>query len=241
MNIQDFPSNIIIWAIGAPVMITFGVRAFISYQKLKSPLSKYFAMTGLSAGFAWLLWCLPFLITDVNYEGKGLAIFLISTGDALLFSALFLQARVYWYLSLQETIKFVYIGLPAAIVALAGFAFTILAAFENPTLPMVSPDGKAVFYTHSIGHITQIILISFVFLVGIELLKRAAKQEDRKSRLGSISVAMLYITAALGGAINILSSSSTNSSPIVVITYAVGLAFFTIILTVFRILEIKKR
>lgn len=240
MNL-DIPSNLIIWIVGSVVTATFGTRAYLNYRRINSPLSKYFSVTGYLVSMAWILWVLPFIIFNLDEPtGRYSALILISLGDALLFTAMFTQSYIYWYLALQNTVKYVYLAVPSAIIALGGLASSIYAGFSSLDLPRVA-DGKAIFPSVSGSHISQLILIVFVFLIGIELLKRAARQEGRKSKSGSIAISLLYICVGLGGSVNILSSSeATNTSPVVVVLYAIGLASFTLIFLVFRILEIKK-
>jgi len=240
MQIQDFPSNLIIWAVGAPIMIIFGLRALSSYKKLKSPLSKYLALTGLLTGFSWLFWSLPFLFLDANQaENKSMLVLLISVGDVLLFSMLALQVRVYWYLRLQNVVKFIYVATPTVIVALVGLMFSIKSAFDNPHLPMIV-DGSAVLPTSRISHLAQAILIAILIMTGFELLKSAAKQNNKRSKFGSISIGLLYITGGSAGAANVLFDDATNSSPLVILTYSVGLVFFALVFMVFRIIDIHK-
>lgn len=219
----------------------FGLRALNSYRNLKSPLSLLFAITGLSIGLSWAFWAFPFLFLDANLaENKLPLIVFISIGDSLLFLALALQIRVYWYLTLQNVIKFVYVGLPVGLVALVGLFFSIKASVDNPHLPMVL-DGRAILATNPISHVAQLMLIVIIIMTGIELLKAAAKQNNKRSKVGSVSIALLYLTAGIGGAMNILSdSTTTNASPLVVASYALGLVFFILVFLVFRVVDIHK-
>lgn len=241
MNL-NIPSNLIIWVVGSVVTATFGTRAYLNYRRINSPLSKYFSITGYLVGLAWMLWVLPFVIFNLDEPtGRYSSLILISLGDAFLFMAMFTQSYIYWYLALQSTVKYVYIAIPAAFIAIVGLVSSVHAGFSSLDLPAII-DGKAVFPSTSGSHVSQLILIVFVFLIGIELLKRAARQEGRKSKSGSIAISLLYICVGLAGSVNILSSSeATNTSPIVIVLYGIGMAAFTLIFLVFRILEIKKK
>jgi len=164
----------------------------------------------------------------------------ISLGDLFLFTSMFVQSRIYWYLALQNTVKFVYIAVPTAIIALSGLTHSIYTGYQSLDLPQII-DGKAIFPTSSFSQVSQLLLIVIVFFIGIELLKQAARQSDKKSKSGSIAISLLYISVGLGGAANILSSSEgTNTSPIVIAIYAVGMVIFTLIFLIFRIIEFRR-
>jgi len=238
MNLINLPYNVVIWAVGSVIIPIFGIRSYISYRKLKSPLSLYFTISGLTVSLCWALWSWPFALLSNNPEAHSLTFLLVTFGDLFLFISLFLQTRVFWYLTLQDSVRYIYIGAPTLLVAVTGFTSLVGVGLANPGLPIII-DNRALFHTSSVSYICQLILLVFVLLVGIALAKRAALQKTLKQKSGSMAIASLYVAAAIGGGANILSGRPDNTSVLTTTAYALGLFLFLAIFIVLRLVDKK--
>ncbi len=225
--ILPFPSNLLPWLIGSVVIGLFGVRAFVSYRRLNAPLSRYFMISALLMSLALGLWSWPFLFTRSETAIRTLLI----VGDVSFYSMLAYQTRIIWYLGLSH-IPYIWLLVPTLIVAIPGLAGI---AYAELTEPVGVVNGVALYPVNAISHVSQMILLVGILMVGSLVLWRVRAQKGYKARLNLASVAVLYIFGGLAGFANILLSEGTNQSAYVNIAYFVAFAGIVATFLLFRV------
>lgn len=227
---NDIPSNAVPYLVGFPVFTLFGIRGYKNWRRLHNPLSGYFALSGFSAALAFFFWSVPFAISQ---DSTFLLIANI-LGDFFLYSMFVIQADLVWYLTLRDKMKrSLFVG-PVVLLAIAGLISNSYGYIQNG-LEIV--DGELVYSLPLFSSIVQIILLVNVFLVGILMLGKLKELASGRSKTSLISVAILYIFAALGGAINVILSGNPNDSPLIIGAYVAGFILFVIILISVRFIK----
>ncbi len=229
--LATIPSNLQPWLIGSIVIGLFGFRAYRNYRKLKAPLSKYFLLSAGMMSLALGLWSWPFLFTRSDPVLRTLLII----GDISFYAMLVYQTRIIWYLALS-TISYWWVFVPAFIVAIPG---TIGIVYAELTETVGVVDGVAQYPVSAIGHVSQMILLVGILIVGCLLLWQVKTQKGMKAKLNLVSVAFLYVFGGLAGFANILLSEGTNQSVYVNIAYFVAFAGIVLTFLVFKIRKIS--
>ena len=229
---NSVPENLIPWLFGGFVLTLFGFRGLASYRRLNTPLSKYFAITGISMGIAFFLWSLPFIFTTSEPVIRAGLIL----GDIFFYTMLITQTRVIWHLRFQR-INYLWFFIPALITAFIGW-FSFAKATLNSPVGVV--DGVAEIPVTVVSHAAQAILLSLLVVVAILMLLDTRKQKTLKSKLGLIAVAALYMGGGVGGIANVITlEAQANTTPVVFLTYTLGFFICAALIVVFRIVKSK--
>ena len=229
---QNIPSNIIPWLVGFPVFSLFGWRALKNYQRLRNPLSGYFAVGALSMATAFFLWSVPLLFTDNQTVMQIISI----VGDFFLYLALVSQAALVYYLTLRDKVpKVVFMG-PIVAIAVAGYFSHVYGYLHNGVAIV---DGNFEYKLPFFASIAQIILLANVFLVGVLLFSRLKEQNSKRSKSNLIGISILLMLSATAGALNIISAGKPNETIPIIASYAVAFIAFLLILLFARIVRPK--
>jgi hypothetical protein len=231
---QEIPENLIPWLLGGFVLTLFGFRGLYNYRRIKTPLSKYFAITGISMGIAFFLWSLPFIFTTSEPVIRaGLII-----GDIFFYTMLLTQTRVIWHLRLQR-INYMWLFVPAFITAFVGW-FSFARATLNSPVGVV--DGLAEIPVTLVSHIAQAILLTGLIIVAILVILEIPKQKTTKHKLGLLSIAALYLGGGVGGIANLITlEAEANTSPIVFLTYMLGFVTCAGLIIVFKFTKTRPK
>lgn len=229
---QSIPSNIIPWLVGFPVFSLFGWRALKNYQRLRNPLSGYFAIGGISMALAFFLWSVPFLFTNSETPMQVVSI----VGDFFFYLALVSQAALVYYLTLRNKIPKAVFMTPVLVIAIVGFSSHAYGYLHNGVAIV---DGQFEYTLPFIASIAQIILLANVFLVGVLLFSRLKEQDTGRSKSNLIGIALLLMLSATAGALNIISSGKPNETLPIIASYAGGFIVFLLILLFARITRPK--
>jgi len=227
---NDIPSNAVPYLVGFPVFALFGLRGYKNYRRLHNPLSGYFALSGMFASLAFFFWSVPFAIS----QDQTFLLVANILGDFFLYAMFVLQADLVYYLTLRNKMSRVLFVGPAFLLAVVGLISNSYGYIQNG-LEIV--DDKLVYSLPLLSSIIQIILLVNVFLVGILMLGKLKELASGRSKTSLVSVAILYIFAALGGAINVVLSGDPNDSPLIIGSYIGGFMLFVLILLSVRFIK----
>ncbi len=227
---NDIPSNAIPYLIGFPVFALFGLRGYKNYRRLHNPLSGYFALSGMFASLAFFFWSVPFAIS----QDETFLLIANIVGDFFLYAMFVLQADLVWYLTLRNKMSRALFVTPVLLLGIAGWLSNSYGYIKNG-IEII--DGKLVYTLPLFSSIVQIILLVNVFLVGILMLTKIKELSSGRSKTSLVSVSILYIFAALGGAINVVLSGNPNDSPLIIGSYVGGFILFVIILISVRFVK----
>ena len=228
--IDNIPSSAIPWLFGAIVFLTFSIRATINYKKLHNPLSLYFAITGYSAFTAFTMWSIPLILTT------NLDILLITNivGDLFLYIMFVVQIVILHYLALKNKVPLKVVLVPAILLSIVGWLSHCYGYIVNG---ISISDGVFVYELPLIANIIQLIFLTFVFAVGTSLIKQIKRQTDKQAKIVLLSIGVLYMLSAIGGALNVILSGGSNQSPIIITSYFIGFILFTLIFVSIRLLR----
>lgn len=227
---NDIPSNAIPYLVGFPAFALFGFRGYKNWRRLHNPLSGYFALSGFSASLAFFFWSVPFAIS----QDPTFLLIANIIGDFFLYTMFVIQADLVYYLTLRNKMsRALFVG-PIVLLAIAGLISNSYGYIKNG-LEII--DGQLVYSLPLFSSIVQIILLVNVFLVGILMLGKLKELASGRSKTSLVAVAVLYIFAALGGAINVILSGNPNDSPLIIGAYVAGFILFVIILISVRFVK----
>jgi hypothetical protein len=228
----EFPSNLLPYLIGFPVFLLFGLRGMRNYRRLHNPLSLYFAWSGFTAGLSFFFFSTPFAFTNAEIP---MTIFSI-IGDFFLYAMFVLQAALLHYLTLKGRVSLSVLLTPAIVLAITGWVTHIYGYIHYG----VSVTNKLFEYQLPLyASIAQTALLVVVLLVGVVLLSKFSQQSNTRGKAGLLSIGLLYILSAVGGALNVLLSGKPNDSPIIITSYIGGFVLFVGILIAVRLLRQK--
>ncbi len=226
---QDIPSNVVPYLIGIPVFLLFSYRAFKNYRRLHTPLSGYFALTGLFAALAFAFWSIPLIFT---HDSTVLEVS-NTIGDLFLFGVYAVSASLVHYLALRGRISKTLFMTPVILLCIIGWLSDTYGYFHYGIAVV---DGEFTYKLPALSTVTQIILLINLLLVGIFLLKKVPEQVNSRGKLGLVGVSMLYILSAIAGALNVMAMENANS-PAVLAAYILG---FMVFITVMVLVRVKK-
>ena len=237
---NNLPVNLIPWTVSSFVLLLLSIRSLTNYRRVRSPLSKYFAIGGLLAAIATGLWSLPYLYYDPETNKQILRTALL-VGDLSLYLAFIYQVRIMWYLMLRKHIKYVYLLIPSLILAVAGYYGGVAATLADSTYPRIINE-RVFLPTSQQGDVAQSIFLLTILITGVYFLRKSYLGKSRSAKLGTFALGILYLGIGLGSLLNIIISteSGTNTSPFVLITYFIGTAVFLMCFIFFRIYEYIK-
>lgn len=230
---NNIPSNAIPYLIGFPVFALFGLRGYKNYRRLHNPLSGYFALSGMLASLAFFFWSVPFAVS----QDQTFLLIANSIGDFFLYSMFVLQADLVYYLILRNKMSRALFVLPALLLGIAGWLANVYGYVQNG-IDIV--DNEFVYTLPLFSSIAQMILLVNVFLVGILMLGKLKELASGRSKTSLVSVACLYIFAALGGAINVILSGKPNDSPLIIGTYIAGFVLFVMVVVAVHVVRPQK-
>lgn len=215
------PINVLPLAVMGTIVFLFGVRGFMHYQKVKSPLTLYYSWTGVLFGLSGLLYAIPFAATSNELALKAS----VTIADLLFYAALMVQMRIIWYLGLKKKISFMWLFWPTIIATIIALSFDLIKRSQSRFYVdgnlAVFPTSQVTLYLLALLSIS-IIAVGFLTLMQVKDLK----QKQQKIRLTTLGIMFLF--AGLTVEYNFLFLNGSNTSSIVVLGYAVAAVGFII-------------
>ncbi len=238
---NHLPLNLTPWLVSSIILFIFSVRFLINYSRVRSTLSKYFAIVCISASLATGLWTFPFIFLNLA-DNMRLIRFLLLLGDLFLYVALIYQVRIMWYLLFRNRFRFISLSIASLSLSAFGYYSGVMSTLGSVTYPALI-DGSMHFATSVGGDLAQSALLLAVITNGGYFLIKTYSESDRTARFGSLSIGALHMVIGLGGLFNILFRTDTgsNMSPIVLAVYAVGFGLFFASFLLFRISKSKRK
>ncbi len=226
------PSNVIPWLFGAIVLIPLGIRAWIHSRKIKTPTTRYFALTGLLGGFALAFYSFPSVFTDSPTLLK--AGFVI--GIPLLYSMLIYQSYYVWYAVLQKKISYLYLLVPVAAIGLYAMITDVQDALKDNVR---IENNELIFSFLPLSRLLQSTLLLLVLVNGLYFLKQSFSIKDMGGKLRFLSLGILYTLVAISTIMDNLFYQGDSDSVLLYYGYIFSaIVFFVTLLIV--ILKNKK-
>lgn len=213
------PSNVLPLFLMGLVVLIFGIKGLKHFFDVKTPLTLYYALSGILFGLSGICYSLPFAITTNN---DILRLF-VTIADALFYVGIFVQLRIIWYLGLNKSIGFIWIILP--VVALSILSLILDLKDRSQAIYYVE-NGLAIFSTAQ----TSLYLLAFLSLsiiaVGVLTLLQVKNLPDSKQKIRLITLGGMFLLAGVTVEYNFLFLQGSNTSPAIIIGYAIAIAGF---------------
>lgn len=223
--IMAVPSNVVPWLIGAIILLPLGLRSWVHSQKVKTPISRYFAATGLLGGLALACYSLPSLFTSDPWWLKA-GIFV---GIPFLYSMLAVQVYYVWYSLFQAKFSFKWLFTPVAAIASITAIFELVYTVNDS---IYIADNELIYGFSSFSRYAQSLLLLLVLLNGLLFFKQALGLREMWAKLRLISLGLLYILVSLVTIIDNIAYVGQNTSPYLLYGYALSAVVFFITLIV---------
>jgi hypothetical protein len=207
------PSNIIPWLFGSAALYTLGIRSYLRYRKLKSPLTKYFMISGFGAATGLFFYSVPFTFLSEQYQLK--AAFII--GLIFIYLTLMYQSYFLWVYLFHKRINFAWLLVPTLGIGLSAM---IVDAIDSSKSEISFIDGKVIYQVADYSRYAQSLILLLVVVVGGVLIQRSKIVEGIWPKIRLISVGVLYILIALSGIYDNIISYGQNDSKVVLVGYA---------------------
>lgn len=221
------PSNTIPYFLGSIASLVFGIKSTQSYLKLKSPLSKHFAISGYLAALGLGLYSVPFYLTS-NPDILKMCMIM---GKLFIDLAAYWQIYLIWYLTELKKFPLMYFIVPLVMIGSVGY-FQQVIHIQNSAVGVV--DGVAIYPLAGFYRYTHIFSLLIVFVAGVILATKAFEQTETRSRMRLLSISTLYIFASLADIYSAVFLKGLNDSWVVLVGFVIATGVFllaTIILT----------
>lgn len=211
--LYSLPSNVIPFFLIAVAGLFFGIRGLISYRRVHSPLTLYYATSGVLIGLSNLFYSVPFIFTQEEAMLKAS----ILIGDLFFYLVIMVQLKIIWYLTLANRVKFIWLALPVAALAIAS---TLSSIISLPNIDYYVVNNKAHFPASTLTSRLAALLSVILVVQGAITIIKALSVEDKKAR---IRMFIIGITFGFGGVIavyNFLSSAGNTTGSITIYGYS---------------------
>lgn len=213
------PSNVLPLFIMGTVVLVFGIRGLYHYSSVKTPLTLYYALSGVFFGVSGIFYSLPFAVTN-NDTVLKLA---ITLADTLYYFAILVQLRIIWYLGLKKKISFMWLLVPALVLIIISFGFDIVNRLN--TVYYVA-GGVANFSTAQVSLYLLAFLSLSIIAVGILTLLQVRHLQHKSAKIRLTTLGVMFLLAGLTVEYNFLFLQGNNTSSAIFIGYAVAIAGF---------------
>lgn len=208
------PSNVIPFFLVGVSGLFFGIRGLLSYRRIRSPLTLYYALSGLFIGFSNLLYSLPFCFTHNSVILQSLALI----GDISFYAAILLQVKIIWYLSLVNRVKFFWLAIPVAVLSL----IAVVASIVNfSSIEYYVVDNQAHFPVDRFTAWIASGLSIFLIIQGLLTVIKAREIDGGKAKVRLLVIGWTFTLGGVLAVYNYLSSGGSNTSNVVIYGYCV--------------------
>ncbi len=215
------PVNVFPLAAMGLVAFFFGVRGFLHYRNVKSPLTLYYAWSGVLFGLSGMFYAIPFGLSSSEVVLKTA----VTIADLLFYAGLMVQMRIIWYLGLKRKVSFGWFFWPTIILICISLGFDMVKRVQSR---FYVENGLAVFPTTRVTLYLLALMSISIIIVGVLTLMqvRDLKQKHQKIRL--ITLGLMFLLAGLTVEYNFLFLGGENTSPAIVLGYAIAAIGFVI-------------
>lgn len=213
--------------------LVVGIRSTQNYRRLHLPLSRHFAISGFLAAIGLFLYSIPFLIIQ-NTETLQIC---LALGRAALDAVAFLQFYLIWYLTSLKKYPLRWFIWPLAVLGIIGYTLQLQHIFTS----FVGVENGVVIYSyHPIYRPLHLFSLLIVFTAGVILVRSSFMQKELRGKVRLLSIAILYICAALADMYSTAFLGGLNNSPVVLIGYIIAAGVFLFTTLVFAKSQHKK-
>lgn len=215
------PINVLPLAIMGLVVFLFGVRGFLHYQNIKSPLTLYYSWTGVLFGLSGLLYAVPFALVSSELALKTF----VTIADLLFYAALILQMRIIWYLGLKQKISFMWLFWPTITLSAIALLFDLIKRSQT----RFYVDGNLAVFPTSQATLYMLALMSLsIIIVGVLTLAHVRELNKSAQKIRLTTLGVMFIFAGLTVEYNFLFLNGSNTSPVIVLGYAIAAVGFIV-------------
>lgn len=213
------PINVTSYFLASIATLVVGIRSTQNYRKIRSPLSRHFAISGFLASTGLFLYSVPFMI---GLSGNELRAPLV-IGRLCLDIVGYIQIYLIWYLTNLRKVRFIWVVIPTAVMAMIGYGLQVNYIY-NVHLGIV--DGRATTEFAPVAVYFHAVALLIVFCAGIILAKHAFAQNDTRGKVRLFSVALLYIAASASDFYGAIFLRGTYNSWVVLIGFVIASSGF---------------
>lgn len=215
------PINVLPLAAMGTIVFLFGIRGFLHYQKVKSPLTLYYSWTGVLFGLSGIFYALPFAITSSVIILKST----VTIADLLFYSALMLQMRIIWYLGLKQKISFMWLFWPTLTIIIISL---ILDLSTRISAHYYVENNIAIFATNQTTLYLLALLSISIIVVGFLTLMNVRDLKKRPQKIRLTTLGIMFIFTGMTVEYNFLFLNGSNTSSVIVLGYAIAAIGFII-------------
>lgn len=228
------PSNILpIFAIGV-VAILFGVRSLVYYDKVRSPLFKYFGWSTVFFGLSSLFLAIPYVLDPSSFVIKSL----VTISNVLYIIAIFIMFRIIWYLGYRKSTPYSYMFVP--VFVLSGISLALdLANRANANYYLA--DNIAYYSASTISTYILALLSLSIVVVGVLTIRQAYEITNKVERLRIIVIGMMFLLAGLIVEYNFLLNRVENYTVNILVAFMISIILVGILIFFMKITPIKSR
>ena len=201
------------YLIAAAALLALAAWSASGYNRSKSPLTKYLAISGLLAGSYFLVNSLPFILTsDINTLKIAVGI-----GDVTYYAVLVVQAKLLWYLLFGDRRDYRWLYAPVLIIAIIAYFISLNATWQlEPTLSV----GALNYSWPPILLLLDALLDLLFIAVGICVLRLGGNAKNFRGKVRIFSLSLAYIAGGIIGIYNALFQNGPDNSPSMFVIYA---------------------
>jgi len=201
------------YLIAAAALFALAAWSVSSYNRSKSPLTKYLAISGLLAGAYFLVNSVPFILTsDIN----SLKI-IVGIGSVAYYAVLVVQAKLLWYLLFGDKRDYRWLYSPVLILAIIAYFISLNASWQlQPTLS----SGALNYNWPPILLLLDAVLDLLFIGVGVCVLRLGNSAKNFRGKVRIFSLSLAYIAGGILGVYNALFQNGPNNSPSMFLIYA---------------------
>ncbi len=209
------PINVFPLAAMGLVAFFFGVRGFLHYNKVKSPLTFYYSWSGVLFGLSGIFYAVPFGVTNIEAVLKVS----VTIADLLFYAGLMVQMRIIWYLGLKRKVSFLWFFWPTIILTIIALGFDMVKRVESR---FYVENGLAVFPTTQTTLYLLALMSVSIIIVGVLTLMQVKDLKQKHQKIRLITLGLMFLFAGLTVEYNFLFLGGENTSPAIVLGYTLA-------------------
>jgi hypothetical protein len=215
--INPIPSNVIVWLIGALILVPLGVRAWLHSRQVKTPTAKYFAATGLLGGIGLACYSLPSVFTNNPHWLKAGVLL----GIPFIYAMLAIQPYYLWYSVFQSRFRLSWLLVPFGSLA---FVTAVYELSYTLTDNIYISNNELVYGFNVFSRYAQSLLLLLIVINGGIFIKQAMNLKHW-SLIRFLSLGLLFIVVGISTIIDNIFYTGQNASPTLLYAYLLSAVF----------------
>jgi len=216
------------YIVAAAGLLALAAWSGSGYRRNHSSLTKYLALSGLTASIFFLANSLPFLLTT-NWTTLKLA---TNISDLAYYVTILVQTRLVWYLAFKEQKGYSSLLMPVLVLSGIGYGVSVYTVWHAH---LVLSEGVLRYNIPSALLHLDALLDSLFLIVGVYVLKIGRTTTGIKSKWRIFALSLAYIAGGIIGLYNALFVGGTSSSPSVLIVYILVFGLLLVVSLIGRI------